>query len=43
MAETKSNNGLKVIAGLLLLLLVGTVIYTVSLYKDKQDTTVKLS
>tara|TARA_R110002050_G_scaffold16019_2_gene49002 strand:+ start:97945 stop:98832 length:888 start_codon:yes stop_codon:yes gene_type:complete len=43
MAETKSNNGLKVIAGLLLLLLVGTVIYTVSLYKDKQDTTLKLT
>jgi hypothetical protein len=43
MEETKSNNGLKVIAGLLLLLLVGTVIYTVSLYKDKQDTTEKLN
>ncbi len=41
--ETKSNNGLKVIAGLLLLLLVGTIIYTVSLYKDKQETTVKLN
>tara|TARA_R110002051_G_scaffold137720_4_gene210184 strand:- start:1382 stop:2269 length:888 start_codon:yes stop_codon:yes gene_type:complete len=43
MAEVKNNNGLKVVAGLLLLLLVGTVIYTVSLYKDKQDTTVKLN
>ena len=43
MAETKSNNGLKVLAGLLLLLLVGTVIYTFSLYKDKQDTTAKLN
>jgi hypothetical protein len=43
MAETKSNNGLKVIAGLLLVLLVGLVIYTVSLYKEKQDNTDKLS
>ena len=43
MAEVKNNNGLKVVAGLLLLLLVGTVIYTISLYKDKQDTTVKLN
>ncbi|MBU2996115.1 hypothetical protein KO500_06705 [Cellulophaga baltica] len=43
MAETKSNNGLKVIAGLLLLLLVGLVFYTVSLYKDKQDNTAKLT
>lgn len=43
MEETKSNSGLKVIAGLLLLLLVGTIIYTVSLYKDKQDTTLKLN
>ncbi len=43
MAETKSNNGLKVIAGLLLLLLVGLVFYTVSLYKDKQDNATKLT
>lgn len=43
MAETKSNNGLKVIAGLLLLLLVGLVFYTVSLYKEKQETTLNLN
>ena len=43
MAETKSNNGVKVLAGLLVLLLVATVIYTFSLYKDKQDTTAKLN
>ncbi len=43
MTETKSNNGLKVIAGLLLVLLVGLVIYTVSLYKEKQDNTLQLN
>ena len=39
MAETKNNNSLKVIAGLLGIILLGTIIYTVSLYKDKQETT----
>ncbi len=36
MTETKSNNGLKVIAGLLAVILLGVIIYTVSLYQDKQ-------
>ncbi|MEH6680031.1 MAG: hypothetical protein V7724_05755 [Sediminicola sp.] len=39
MAETKSNNGLKVVAGLLAVVLLGVIIYTISLYKDKQKTT----
>ena len=39
MTETKNNNSLKVIAGLLGIILLGTIIYTVSLYKDKQETT----
>ncbi|NAY91129.1 hypothetical protein GTQ34_04280 [Muricauda sp. JGD-17] len=39
MTETKSNNGLKVIAGLLGVVLLGTIIYTVSLYQDKKKTT----
>lgn len=39
MTETKSNNGLKVIAGLLGVILLGTIIYTVSLYQDKKKTT----
>ena len=39
MNEAKSNNGLKVIAGLLGAVLVALVVYTVSLYKDKQNTT----
>jgi len=43
MAETKSNSGLKVIAGLLGVILLGTIIYTVSLYKDKQKTTADLT
>lgn len=43
MAETKSNNGLKVIAGLLAVALIGTLIYTGSLYKSKKDTTQKLN
>lgn len=43
MTETKSNNGLKVIAGLLGVILLGTIIYTVSLYQDKKKTTEALS
>ena len=43
MAEEKNNNGLKVIAGLLGVLLLGTIIYTVSLYQDKQKTTAILT
>ncbi|WP_411030917.1 hypothetical protein [Spongiimicrobium sp. 3-5] len=43
MTETKSNNGLKVIAGLLGVVLLGTIIYTVSLYQDKQKTTNQLT
>ncbi|MBT8186589.1 MAG: hypothetical protein HKP38_04245 [Croceitalea sp.] len=39
MTETKSNNGLKVIAGLLGVILLGTIIYTISLYQDKKKTT----
>ncbi|NKI32121.1 hypothetical protein [Croceivirga thetidis] len=42
MTETKSNNGLKVIAGLLGVILLGTIIYTVSLYQDKKKTTAAL-
>jgi len=42
MAETKSNSSLKVIAGLLGVVLLGTIIYTVSLYQDKQKTTADL-
>ncbi|WP_343486500.1 hypothetical protein [Allomuricauda sp. d1] len=42
MTETKNNNGLKVIAGLLGVVLLGTIIYTVSLYQDKQKTTKQL-
>lgn len=38
MTETKSNNGLKVLAGLLGVLLLGVIIYTVSLYQDKKKT-----
>ncbi|MFH6604099.1 hypothetical protein ACEZ3G_11470 [Maribacter algicola] len=38
MTETKNNNGLKVLAGLLGVILIGTIIYTVSLYQDKQKT-----
>ncbi len=36
MTETKSNNGLKVLAGLLGVVLLGTIIYTVSLYQEKK-------
>lgn len=43
MTETKSNNGLKVIAGLLAVVLLGTIIYTVSLYQDKKKTTTALT
>lgn len=39
MTETKNNNGLKVLAGLLGVVLLGTIIYTVSLYQDKKKTT----
>lgn len=42
MAETKNNNGLKVIAGLLGVVLLGTIIYTVSLYQEKQKNEVAL-
>lgn len=38
MTETKNNNGLKVLAGLLGVLLLGTIIYTVSLFQDKKKT-----
>ncbi|SDQ79409.1 hypothetical protein [Flagellimonas zhangzhouensis] len=43
MTETKNNNGLKVIAGLLGVVLLGTIIYTVSLYQDKKATTQALT
>ena len=43
MSETKNNNGLKVLAGLLGVVLLGTIIYTVSLYQDKQKTEVELT
>jgi len=36
MAESKNNNGLKVIAGILGVILLGTIIYTVSLYQEKK-------
>ncbi len=39
MTDVKNNNGLKVIAGLLAVVLIGTIIYTVSLYQDKKKTT----
>jgi len=38
MTETKNNNGLKVLAALLGVVLIGTIIYTVSLYQDKKKT-----
>lgn len=38
MTETKNNNGLKVLAGLLGVILLGVIIYTVSLYQDKKKT-----
>lgn len=43
MTETKNNNGLKVAAGLLAVILLGTIIYTVSLYQDKKKTTTLLT
>ena len=43
MTETKSNTGLKVIAGLLGVVLLATIIYTVSLYQDKKKTTMALT
>lgn len=43
MTEAKNNNGLKVIAGLLGVVLLGTIIYTVSLYQDKKKTTQALT
>lgn len=36
MTETKNNNGLKVLAGLLGVILLATMIYTVNLYQDKK-------
>lgn len=42
MTETKSNNGLKVIAGLLGVLLLATIILTYNLYQDKKKTTAQL-
>ena len=36
MTETKNNNGLKVLAGLLGVVLLATIVYTVSLYQDKK-------
>lgn len=38
MTETKNNNGIKVLAGLLGVVLLGVIIYTVSLYQDKKKT-----
>ncbi|MEP2278042.1 hypothetical protein [Maribacter sp.] len=38
MTETKNNNGLKVLTALLGVVLLGTIIYTVSLYQDKKKT-----
>mgnify|MGYP000480289138 CR=1 FL=1 len=43
MTEAKNNNGLKVIAGLLGVVLLGTIIYTISLYQDKKKTTEALT
>lgn len=43
MTETKNNNGLKVLAALLGVVLLGTIIYTVSLYQDKKKTEVELT
>ncbi|MEE9365008.1 MAG: hypothetical protein V3U92_20590 [Cellulophaga sp.] len=43
MTEKKNNNGLKVIAGLLGIVLLGTIIYTVSLYKEKQKVATQLT
>jgi len=43
MTDTKSNNGLKVIAGLLGVVLLGTLILAYSLYQDKKKTTLALT
>lgn len=43
MTDAKSNNSLKVIAGLLGAALIGTLIYTVSLFNEKKETTAKLN
>ena len=43
MTESKNNNGLKVIAILLGVVLAGTLFYTASLYNDKKETTAKLT
>lgn len=43
MTELKNNNSLKVVVGLLVLLLFASIIYTVTLYKDKQKTTIALT
>lgn len=43
MTETKNNNGLKVLAALLGVVLLGTIIYTVSLYQDKKKTEIVLT
>ncbi|WP_461533620.1 hypothetical protein [Sinomicrobium sp.] len=43
MTESKSNNGLKVLAALLGVALIGTLIYTSSLYSDKKKTTEDLT
>jgi len=43
MTETKSNNGLKVLAGLLGVVLLGVIIYTYSLYQEKQKNEVVLT
>ncbi len=43
MTETKNNNGLKVLAGLLGVVLLGTIIYTVSLFQEKKKTEAVLS
>lgn len=43
MTEAKNNNGLKVIAGLLGVVLLATIIYTVSLYQDKKKVTADLT
>ncbi len=43
MTETKSNNGLKVLAGLLGVVLLGVIIYTVSLYQEKKKNEAVLS
>lgn len=43
MTETKNNNGLKVLAALLAVVLLGTIVYTVSLYQDKKKTEIDLT